>query len=127
MRSAQHRAEPAVAARPTERSRAGTRQRSVWLATRPFEALDKSIGALIPPGHDDDTASILQRVRTGERVDDFETTRSRKDGMQVDVSVTVSPICDPAGSSSAHRRSPVTSAHDCALSNSSSSSQSTMR
>ncbi|WP_205697055.1 PAS domain S-box protein [Conexibacter sp. SYSU D00693] len=61
------------------------------------EVLGKSIAMLVPPGHDDDTSEILRRVRTGERVDDLETVRARKDGTHVDVSLTVSPIRDHAG------------------------------
>ncbi|HVS28779.1 MAG TPA: diguanylate cyclase, partial [Solirubrobacteraceae bacterium] len=61
------------------------------------EIAGKSISVLVPPGRDDELPEILRRVRGGERVDDFETVRSRKDGTQVDVSMTVSPIRDPDG------------------------------
>lgn len=36
-------------------------------------------------------------MRTGEQVDDYETIRARKDGTHVDLSLTVSPIRDRAG------------------------------
>ena len=42
----------------------------------------------------DELAEILDRIRTGERVDHFETTRRRKDGATIAISVTVSPIHD---------------------------------
>jgi diguanylate cyclase (GGDEF)-like protein/PAS domain S-box-containing protein len=61
------------------------------------EVRGKSIGMLVPPGHDDELPEILRRVRNGERVDDLETVRARKDGTQVDVSMTVSPIRDVDG------------------------------
>jgi diguanylate cyclase (GGDEF)-like protein/PAS domain S-box-containing protein len=61
------------------------------------EILDKSISVLVPPGHDDEVPEILRRVRLGERVDDLETVRARKDGTHVEVSMTVSPIRNPAG------------------------------
>ena len=61
------------------------------------EMLGKSISVLVPPGHDDELPDILKRVRTGERVEDLETVRSCKDGTQADVSLTVSPIRDSAG------------------------------
>lgn len=62
------------------------------------EMRGKSVSELVPPGHEDETSEILRRVRSGERVDDYETVRARKDGTQVDVSLTVSPICDADGS-----------------------------
>src|SRR5436190_12250886 len=40
---------------------------------------------------------ILERIRRGERVDHFETVRRCKDGRQIDVSVTISPVRDVSG------------------------------
>ena len=40
---------------------------------------------------------ILARIRRGERVDHFETIRLAKDGRQINLSITVSPIKDSAG------------------------------
>ncbi|MFP4170871.1 MAG: response regulator, partial [Methanomassiliicoccales archaeon] len=40
---------------------------------------------------------ILEEVRNGGRVEDFETVRERKDGSLVDVSVSYSPLHDPGG------------------------------
>jgi diguanylate cyclase (GGDEF)-like protein/PAS domain S-box-containing protein len=59
---------------------------------RSGEARGKSISILVPAGHDDELPELLMRVRAGERVDDYETVRVRKDGTLVDVSLTVSPI-----------------------------------
>jgi PAS domain S-box-containing protein len=56
------------------------------------EAIGRPITLLFPPGREAEEEAILQRVRTGERVDHFETTRMRKDGQLVEVSITVSPI-----------------------------------
>jgi diguanylate cyclase (GGDEF)-like protein/PAS domain S-box-containing protein len=61
------------------------------------EMLGKSISVLVPPWHDDELPEILRRVRLGERINAYETVRGRKDGTQVDVSLTVSPICGPDG------------------------------
>ena len=61
------------------------------------EMRGKSVSVLIPAGRDDDLPEILRRVRSGERVDDFETVRVRKDGTQFDVALTVSPIRDADG------------------------------
>lgn len=40
---------------------------------------------------------ILRKLRAGERIEHYETTRQRKDGSRIDVSVTISPIRDGAG------------------------------
>jgi diguanylate cyclase (GGDEF)-like protein/PAS domain S-box-containing protein len=61
------------------------------------EVRGKSISILVPPGHDDELPDLLVRVRAGERVDDYETVRARKDGTLVDVSLTVSPIRSRTG------------------------------
>ncbi len=40
---------------------------------------------------------VLKRLRAGEQIERFETTRLRKDGQLVEVSVTISPVKDAAG------------------------------
>jgi len=61
------------------------------------EAKGKSIDMLVPPGHDDEMPENLSRVAFAEQIDNYETIRVRKDGIQVDVSLTVSPISDRDG------------------------------
>jgi PAS domain S-box-containing protein len=61
------------------------------------EALGRSITLIIPPERHDEERSILERLCRGERVEHFETVRISKDGRRLDVSVTISPICDCAG------------------------------
>jgi len=61
------------------------------------EAIGKPITMLIPEPHRDEEARILERIRSGERIDHFETVRRRKDGSLVSISLTVSPITDDAG------------------------------
>lgn len=61
------------------------------------EMIGQSILKLIPPDREAEEADILGRIRRAVKVDHFETVRRRKDGSMVDVSVTVSPIRDPAG------------------------------
>src|SRR4051812_11587006 len=61
------------------------------------EMIGRPIGVLAAPGREPDFADILARVRHGERVEHFETTRRTKDGRIIDVSVTVSPIRDDRG------------------------------
>ena len=62
------------------------------------EVIGKSITLLIPPERYDEEPSILERIRRGERVEHYETVRQRKDGSLLDISLTVSPIRNAAGS-----------------------------
>lgn len=61
------------------------------------EMLGQPISLLVPPGRDDEPLEILRRMRLGERIDEYETVRTRKDGTQVNVSLTVSRIRGPDG------------------------------
>jgi PAS domain S-box-containing protein len=61
------------------------------------EAIGKSITILMPQHLLHEETKILERLRNGERVDHFETTRVRKDGSIVAISLTISPIRDAAG------------------------------
>ena len=63
----------------------------------PFEMVGQSILKLVPPELHAEEADILARVRRGEQVDHYETTRMRKDGSRVRVSLTVSPVRDGTG------------------------------
>jgi PAS domain S-box-containing protein len=61
------------------------------------EAIGKSIRLIIPDDRQSEEDEVLRRVRSGERVDHFETVRQRKDGTLVPISLTVSPIKDRRG------------------------------
>ncbi len=61
------------------------------------EMVGRSIAVLVPENRPDEEASILRRLRAGDRIDHYETVRVRKDGMPIDVSVTISPIRDADG------------------------------
>lgn len=61
------------------------------------EAIGQPISLLIPPDQVDEESKILERLRRGERIQHFETLRKRKDGILVDISLTISPIKDPSG------------------------------
>jgi PAS domain S-box-containing protein len=61
----------------------------------PAEAIGEHISFLIPPDHANEEQEILARVRRGERVETYETERIRKDGVRIDVSLTISPIEHP--------------------------------
>jgi PAS domain S-box-containing protein len=61
------------------------------------EMVGRPIETIFPPDRKDEEPRILERLRRGERVDHFETVRVRKDGAQIDVSVTISPVRSPTG------------------------------
>jgi PAS domain S-box-containing protein len=61
------------------------------------EVIGKPVSILIPSDRVDEEANILQRIRSGERVDHYETVRRRKDGSLIDISLTVSPLKDVTG------------------------------
>ncbi|MEY9999931.1 PAS domain S-box protein [Sinorhizobium fredii] len=61
------------------------------------EVVGKSITILMPPGYENEEPKILKRIRSGERIDHYQTTRRRKDGALLEISLTVSPVRDAAG------------------------------
>ncbi|WZP00990.1 PAS domain S-box protein [Isosphaeraceae bacterium EP7] len=61
------------------------------------EVIGKHISAIMPPELVEDMPKILERIRRGERIDHYHTKRMRKDGVVIDVSLTVSPIRDAQG------------------------------
>ena len=68
------------------------------------EIIGRHISVLAAPGREDEMPMILERIRRGERVDHYDTLRRRKDGSLVEISLTVSPVRDPAAGSSVRRR-----------------------
>ncbi len=64
---------------------------------RAEEMIGQSIEVLLPPDRKGEEAIILNRLLHGETVDHFETQRQTKDGRLIDVSVTISPLCDANG------------------------------
>jgi PAS domain S-box-containing protein len=61
------------------------------------ELVGKPMTLLIPEELANEEPQILQRLRRGEKMDHYETVRRRKDGTQVPVSLTISPIRDYNG------------------------------
>jgi PAS domain S-box-containing protein len=64
------------------------------------ETIGRPISLLLPPERQkerEEERALIARLATGEPVAPFETVRWRKDGSDVDVSVTISPIRDTAG------------------------------
>lgn len=61
------------------------------------EMVGQSIRRLIPADRQQEEDEVLARIRRGDRVEHYETIRQRKDGSQLPISLTVSPIRDSAG------------------------------
>lgn len=61
------------------------------------EIIGRPITILFPADREDEEGRILARIRRGERVEHFESTRRRKDGSLIEVSLTISPIKDVQG------------------------------
>lgn len=62
------------------------------------EAIGHSVASLIvPPDLQDEEQNILARIRHGEKIANFITRRRRKDGSELEVSVSVSPIFNASG------------------------------
>jgi PAS domain S-box-containing protein len=61
------------------------------------EVIGKNISILIPPGFPNDVPYILDKIKNGEHIDNYETVRKTKDGRLIDVSLAVSPIKDQSG------------------------------
>jgi PAS domain S-box-containing protein len=61
------------------------------------EIIGQSVSTLMPADRRHEMVEILARIRIGERVGPYETTRRRKDGATVTIWLTVSPVHDAAG------------------------------
>ncbi len=61
------------------------------------EIVGCSILQIIPADRHEEEPKILAQLKSGIRVDHFETRRLRKDGTLIDVSLTISPIKDHLG------------------------------
>jgi PAS domain S-box-containing protein len=61
------------------------------------EAIGRHISLIIPDERRTEEDEVLARVRRGERIDHFETVRQAKDGRQLHISLTVSPVRDAQG------------------------------
>jgi two-component system CheB/CheR fusion protein len=61
------------------------------------EIVGRTMAHLVPPDRSNEVPDILRQVSRGELVEHFETIRVRRDGSQIDVSLTISPINDSQG------------------------------
>ena len=64
---------------------------------QPDEIVGQSIMRIIPPDLFAEEDAIIARLKKGERVEHYETTRVAKDGHMIEVSLTISPIVDGDG------------------------------
>src|SRR5262245_49348784 len=61
------------------------------------EAIGSPISIIVPPDRAAEEPEIPSQLRRGEKVDHLETTRIRKDGQAIEVSLTISPVRDAGG------------------------------
>ncbi len=61
------------------------------------EAVGKPILMLFPPNLVDEEAKIIDQIRRGEPIRHYQTVRLRKDGTQIHLSMSISPIRDTQG------------------------------
>ncbi len=61
------------------------------------EVNDRHGSILIPPERPNEELQIIERIKQGEHIQHYETVRVRKDGTQINVSLTISPVKDAAG------------------------------
>jgi two-component system CheB/CheR fusion protein len=61
------------------------------------EMLGKNISLLAPPDYKEEILSQLKKLQAGELIKNHETKRVRKDGVVIDISLTLSSITDKLG------------------------------
>ena len=61
------------------------------------DAIGMPISVIMPPEMEDEFPGIMRRLRRGEHIDHYETTRITRGGRIIDVSVSIAPIRNSAG------------------------------
>ncbi len=61
------------------------------------EMIGQSIRKIIPSELQHEETEILAKIRSGQRIDRYETVRVSKDGSRIEISLTVSPVRDRSG------------------------------
>ncbi|MDB6039461.1 MAG: domain S-box protein, partial [Verrucomicrobiales bacterium] len=61
------------------------------------EMIGQSITRLFPADRLQEEANVIARISRGERIEHFETIRKAKNGRQIEISLTISPIRDGTG------------------------------
>ena len=59
--------------------------------------IGRRISLLLPPGYVDQTLTMLEGVKTGLAIEQYETVRKTRNGAEVNVAITWSPIYDANG------------------------------
>ena len=61
------------------------------------EVIGKHISIIIPPDRMDEERMIIENIRNGKKINHFETVRVTKDGKEINISLTVSPVRNRKG------------------------------
>ena len=61
------------------------------------EAVGQNISMLFPPDRLDEETEIIAKIKKGERITHYETIRRRKDGTEIPISLTISPVTNAGG------------------------------
>ena len=61
------------------------------------EILGKEISILEPDNFNGEINQFVEKIKQGEKIKNYETLRLKKDGVPINVSVTISPIFDASG------------------------------
>ncbi|HLQ89727.1 MAG TPA: PAS domain S-box protein [Xanthobacteraceae bacterium] len=63
----------------------------------PSEAINQSVGIIVPLNLRSDVHSILEKVARGIKIENHETVRISRDGRRIDVSLSISPVKSVSG------------------------------
>jgi PAS domain S-box-containing protein len=61
------------------------------------EMIGQPVNLLIPPERQDEESYALDQIMQGKLIRHYETIRRRKDGTELNISLTMSPVVDPQG------------------------------
>lgn len=61
------------------------------------EVIGRPVAMLRPPEAADDEVVFQEHIRQGRRIHHYETVRRRKDGVLIDISISISPVRDEQG------------------------------
>ena len=61
------------------------------------EVIGKNMSILIPPFMEKEFNNLMDGIKSGKRIEHFETLRVKKDGSTINVSITLSPVHDTKG------------------------------
>ncbi len=61
------------------------------------EIIGKSVSVLAPDNLKDETKKLIEKVKLGEKIQHYETSRLRKDNKLIYVSIVLSPVFDASG------------------------------